>query len=200
VQLLYLAESLCGTALALTARAAAATGDILHLAKNCFNIKGKPIRGGSKLMNLKETPENVSWPETHYVFVEKIGPFQNTAQQAWGEFVKLIPAISEHNQVKNMMSLYKVGPKVYRAGAALAAAPQQLPPRLRYEKFQGGKYAKFVLGGSYLQLPQASGRVFEIVAEKKIQLRDDYCIENYANDPRVTPEDKLITEILVPAV
>jgi effector-binding domain-containing protein len=42
--------------------------------------------------------------------------------------------------------------------------------------------------------------VFEIVAEKKIQLRDDYCIENYANDPRTTPEDKLVTEILVPAV
>jgi DNA gyrase inhibitor GyrI len=200
VHLLYLAESWCGTALALTIRAAAATGDILHLAKNCFNIKGKLIPGGSKPMNLKETPENVSWPETHYVFVEKIGPFQNTARQAWEEFVKLIPAISEQKQVKNMMSLYKVGPKVYRAGAALAAAPQQLPPGLRYEKFQGGKYAKFVLGGSYLQLPQASGRVFEIVAEKKIQLREDYCIENYTNDPRTTPEDKLVTEILVPTV
>jgi predicted transcriptional regulator YdeE len=198
VQLLYLAESLCGRALALTARVAATTGDILHLAKNCLNIKSKLIRGGCKLMNLKETPENVSWPETHYVFVEKIGPFQNTAQPAWGEFVKLIPAISEHNQVKNMMSLYKVGPKVYRAGAAIAAAPHQLPPGLRYEKFQGGKYAKFVLGGSYMQLPQASRRVFEIVEEKKIQLRDDYNIENYLNDPRTTPEEQLITEIPVP--
>ena len=57
---------------------------------------------------------------------------------------------------------------------------------------------KFVLTGSYSNLPQASGRVFEIVAEKKIQLRDDFCIENYTNDPRTTPEDKLVTEILLP--
>jgi hypothetical protein len=50
-------------------------------------------------------------------------------------------------------------------------------------------------------LPEACGRVFDIVAEKKIQLRDDYGIENYANDPRTTPEDQLmITEILVPTV
>jgi len=27
-------------------------------------------------MNLTEVPETVTWPETHYVFVEKIGPFQ----------------------------------------------------------------------------------------------------------------------------
>jgi effector-binding domain-containing protein len=151
-------------------------------------------------MNLTETPENVIWPEAHYVFLEKIGPFQNTAPQAWQDFVKLVPAISEHNQVKGMMSLYKVGPKVYRAGAVITSAPQQLPAELRYEKFKGGKYLKFVLTGPYSNLPQASGRVFEIVAEKKIQMRDDYCIENYANDPRTTPEDKLITEILLPAV
>ena len=31
----------------------------------------------------------------------------------------------------------------------------------------------------YANLPEASGRVFEIVAEKKIQMRDDYCIEHY---------------------
>jgi hypothetical protein len=40
--------------------------------------------------------------------------------------------------------------------------------------------------------------VFEIVAEKKIQMRDDYCIENYVNDPQTTPEDQLVTQILIP--
>jgi DNA gyrase inhibitor GyrI len=98
------------------------------------------------------------------------------------------------------MSLYKVGPKIYRAGVAVAAAPKNLPENVRYEKFKGGKYSKFVLTGSYANLPQASGRVFEIVAEKKIQMRDDYCIENYTNDPRTTPEDQLVTEILIPTV
>ena len=98
------------------------------------------------------------------------------------------------------MSLYKTGPKIYRAGVAVAAEPKNLPENVRYEKFKGGKYSKFVLTGSYANLPQASGRVFEIIAEKKIQMRDDYCIENYTNDPRTTPQDQLVTEILIPTV
>ena len=151
-------------------------------------------------MNLTETPQLVTWPETHYVFLEKIGPFQNTAPAVWGNVHKFVPAISEHNKITGYMSLYKVGPKIYRAGFSLAAAPQQLPEGPAYEKFKGGKYMKFVLTGPYSNLPQASRRVLEIVAEKKIQLRDDFCIENYANDPSTTPEDKLITEILLPAV
>jgi effector-binding domain-containing protein len=56
------------------------------------------------------------------------------------------------------------------------------------------------LTGPYADLPQASGRVFEIVSEKQIQLRDDFCIENYKNDPRTTPEEQLITEILIPTI
>jgi hypothetical protein len=38
------------------------------------------------------------------------------------------------------------------------------------------------------------------VSELKIQLRDDYSIENYANDPDKTPESELITEIMIPIV
>jgi effector-binding domain-containing protein len=151
-------------------------------------------------MKLTQEPEIVSWPETHYVFVEKVGPFQDTAPKAWNEVHPLIPAVSEHNKVTGYMSLYKAGPKIYRAGFSVAEEPKNLPGNLRHEKFKGGKYSKFVLTGSYANLPQASGRVFEIVAEKKIQLRDDWCIENYVNDPRTTPEDQLVTEILVPTI
>ena len=151
-------------------------------------------------MLLTEAPILVTWPETHYVFLEKIGAFQNAAPAAWGILHKFVPAISEHHKITGYMSLYKVGPKIYRAGVSLAAAPQQLSEAVAYEKFKGGKYMKFVLTGPYSDLPQASGRVFEIVSEKKIQLRDDYCIENYLTDPRTTPEDKLISEILIPTV
>jgi len=151
-------------------------------------------------MKLTQEPEIVSWPATHYVFIEKVGPFQNIAPQAWQELHPLVPGISKHNKITGYMSLYKVGPKVYRAGVSLAAEPKDLPKNLTYEKFKGGKYSRFVLTGSYAQLPEASGRVFEIVGEKKIQMRDDCCIENYANDPRTTPEDQLITEILIPTV
>jgi effector-binding domain-containing protein len=151
-------------------------------------------------MQLTQQPEIVTWPEIHYVFIEKIGPFQNTAPQAWQNLHQLVAGIAEHNKITGYVSLYKVGPKIYRAGVSLAAKPANLSEGLEYTVFKGGKYSRFVLTGAYSNLPEASRRVFEIVSEKKIQLRDDYCIENYINDPRTTPEEQLITEILVPTV
>ena len=149
-------------------------------------------------IKLTQDPEIVQWPETHYVFVEKVGPFQNTAPQAWQELHPLLANVSEHSKITGYTSLYKVAPQIYRAGVSLAAEPRTLPEKLRYERFKGGKYSRFVLTGSYAQLPEASGRVFEIVKEKKIQMRDDFCIENYLNDPRTTPEEQLLTQILIP--
>ncbi len=149
-------------------------------------------------MKPTQEPEVITWPETNYVYVEKIGPFQTTAPQAWQALHQLVPGISEHNKIVGYTSLYKVGPKIYRAGVSLATAPKNLPDGLRYTKFNGGKYSRFVLTGPYSDLPAASGRVFEIVSEKQIRLRDDYCIENYVNDPRTTDEQQLVTEILVP--
>ncbi|QNI36481.1 GyrI-like domain-containing protein [Edaphobacter albus] len=149
-------------------------------------------------MNLTIEPEIVTQPTTHYVFIEKIGPFLNTAAQAWQELHHLEPAISKHNKISGAMALYKIGPKVYRAGFLLAAAPEQLPPDVQSIQFGGGKYSRFVLTGSYSNLPEASGRVWSIVGEKKIPLRDDFTIEHYTNDPKTTPEDKLVTEILIP--
>jgi predicted transcriptional regulator YdeE len=149
-------------------------------------------------MNLTEKPEIVNWPPTHYVFIEKVGPFMENAPQAWQDLHKLLPQIAGNSQVTGHLSLYKVGPKVYRAGVSVAAPPTKLPEGLQYEEFKGGKYSRFVLTGSYAQLPQASRRVFEIAAETNLKLRDDYCIENYVKDPRTTPEAELVTQILIP--
>jgi DNA gyrase inhibitor GyrI len=149
-------------------------------------------------MNLTETPEIVQWPETHYVFIERVGPFMKTAFQAWQDVRALKYLISENNQITGVMSLYRMSPDTYRAGFILAAAPKSLPSELTYEKFPGGKYSRFVLTGSYSNLPQASGRVWEIVSRTGLEMRPDFAIENYLNDPAATPEDQLITQILVP--
>lgn len=150
-------------------------------------------------MALNEMPDTIQWPETHYIFLEKVGPFHINAPQAWQEFHPFMPALHAQNTVTGAISLYKMGPQIYRAGMTLAAPPVDLPAGLRYEKFPGGKYTRFVLTGPYAQLGPATGRVTEIVAEKGIPLRDDFHIENYVTDPSKTPEAELITEILFPA-
>jgi effector-binding domain-containing protein len=73
-----------------------------------------------------------------------------------------------------------------------------LPEGLGYTEFSGGKFSRFVLTGPYTNLGKATGRVVEIVSETSLPVRDDYFIENYVNDPRTTPEEQLVTEILVP--
>jgi predicted transcriptional regulator YdeE len=149
-------------------------------------------------MNLTENPEIHHWPETHYVYVERIGAFMTAAPEAWQTAHSQLPSISELNKITGYMSLYKMGPKIYRAGFALEAPPKELPEGLSYAKFAGGKYSRFVMTGPYSNLPEASGRVWKIVSEKNIPLRDDFAIEHYVNDPNITPADRLVTEILVP--
>ena len=151
-------------------------------------------------MNLTEVPVLFNWPETYYVFVEKVGPFMTNAPAAWGEAHPLVPELLQHNQIIGYMSLYKVPQQVYRAGFVLEAPPSQLPAGLSYEHFHGGKYSKFTLTGPYTLLGEATGRVFELVEKLKIDMRDDFNIENYVTDPRVTPADQLVTEILIPTL
>ena len=149
-------------------------------------------------MNLTIETEIVDWPETHFVFIEKTGPFMKTAPAAWTEAHPLAPELSQNNQITGYITLFKREQQIYRAGFALAAAPVQPPEGLAYELFPGGKYSRFVLTGPFSNLGPAWGRVFQIVAEKGIEMRDDFCIEHYVTDPRVTPEDQLVTHILIP--
>lgn len=151
-------------------------------------------------MNLTEKPIHVIWPATHYVFIEKEGPFHETAQACWQSLHKVVPEISKQKKISGFMSLYKMKPQMlYRAGVVIDSKPEVLPEGFQYIKFEGGKYARFVLTGSYSNLPKACGRVFEIVEQTNMPLRDGFYIENYVNDPKTTPEDKLVTEILIPS-
>jgi predicted transcriptional regulator YdeE len=151
-------------------------------------------------MNLTETGEVVNWPESHYVFVEKAGPFMQTAPQAWQEANAQAGALMEQSKILSFTSLYEIGRLVYRAGFMVSAPPTKTPEGMRYELFHGGRYSRFVLTGSYRQLGEASGRVWALVGQKGIALRQDYAIENYVNDPKTTPEEELVTEILIPTM
>lgn len=151
-------------------------------------------------MNLTETPVTVTWPETHYVFVEKVGPFMTNAPAAWNEAHALLPELIKNSKITGYMSLYKMEVQIYRAGFVVVEQPLHVPTGLLYQTFRGGSYARFVLTGPYSDLPQASGRVMQMIQEKGIALRDDFFIENYVNDPRLTQPEQLVTEILVPVL
>lgn len=149
-------------------------------------------------MNLTQTPGTVEWPETHYVFVERQGPFQPNAQQAWMEFHRLLPMLHSGNTGRVFCAMYQMGPSRYRAGVGVPKQPESVPEGMAYERLEGGRYVKFTVVGSYMQLPQASGKVWQAVEEQGVALRADWAIEHYVNNPQQVPEAELITEILVP--
>lgn len=150
-------------------------------------------------MSLNLKPTETNFPETHYVFIEAIGPLHNIAPKAWQDLHNELNKLKGVS-IKGYMSLYKIQPQmIYRAGVVVDRKPENLPDCFSYTNFQGGKYDKFTLTGSYSQLPEACGKVLKLMSEMNIRVRrDDFYIENYVNDPRYTPEEKLVTEIMVP--
>jgi DNA gyrase inhibitor GyrI len=152
-------------------------------------------------MSLTRNPQIVHWGPTHYVFVEKVGPFHQTAPKSWQELNALIPELGAKNKLEKHFAAYKVGPEaVYRAGVSLAEPPADLPAGLRYEALPGGKYSRFTYMGPYSGLPQISGEVWSHVREGEIAVRNDFALEYYVNDPLKTAESELVTEILIPTI
>ena len=150
-------------------------------------------------MGLNETPKSVMSPEGHYVFVEKIGPFSETARQAW-EFLRAKAKDDLPGARKTgAMAHFRMKPEmIYRAGFLYDSKPSSLPEGLTYLKVSPGKYSKFVVTGSYAQLPQLWGKTMELVERLQLKTRDDFYIESYANDPATTAEPQLITELMIP--
>ncbi|MFN3696635.1 MAG: GyrI-like domain-containing protein [Pseudobdellovibrio sp.] len=150
-------------------------------------------------MNLSNKSEKIKYSEFHYIFVEKIGPFDQTAMSAWQEVHKLFNTIEIDATKTGAMALFKIEPlMIYRAGFTCDKKPAHLPTGLQYLKYQGGEFAKYTLKGSYSHLPEAWGKVIELAQSEKLHVRDDFYIENYANDPEKTSEVELITELMIP--
>jgi len=154
----------------------------------------------SSTLNLTEEGEIVSFGPIHYAFIEKKGEFSETARECWTQLHSVRPEIAKNNEITLYFSLFQTEPeKIYSAGVGLTEPAKQLPPGIQYKLFPGGKYARFLLTGPFSNLPAACHRVFEIVKERKIQVRpNDYFAENYLDNPENTPEEKIRTEIMVP--
>jgi TetR/AcrR family transcriptional regulator, transcriptional repressor for nem operon len=153
----------------------------------------------NQALQLALSTDTAVWPDTHYVFIERIGSPPVIAAQTWADLHQLVPAMARHNTIRGFLSLYKMKEQVYRAGVSLFAAPSGLPAGLGYEIFRGGKYHRFIYTGPYSRLGEATTRAIQMVRERTLSVRDDYSIEHYVTDPKTTPEDQLVTEILFPA-
>jgi AraC family transcriptional regulator len=157
-------------------------------------------------MNLSAEFEPVSRPLTHYVFIEQHGPFAEVAPPLWNDLAPLLGKLDQQH-VREYLGLSGIDKSktgedtmIYQAGVALAQEPTKLPNGMSHRAIKAGKYARFLLIGPYSHIWMAFDRIFKTLSEKRVTLRPEFCIENYLNDPRVTPEDQLQTELLVPIV
>ncbi|HVH87713.1 MAG TPA: AraC family transcriptional regulator [Terriglobales bacterium] len=156
-------------------------------------------------VNLTPKFEIVERPLTHYVFLEKHGPFAEVAPPTWEELFPLLNTQLDHKNIISFLGLSgtdKTKPgedaMIYEAGVGVSSAPEKPLRGLQYKKIKAGKYARFLLSGPYSQIWVAFNQIFKTMGEATVELRPEFCIENYLNDPKVTPEEQLKTELLVP--
>lgn len=156
-------------------------------------------------MNLTSKPEFVTRPSIHLLYVGKTGIFQEVAMPTWYELIPLVDkkvnkeAITEYLGFSNMDANGKDEASMhYDAGVAVSVKPTSVPKGLLYKNVTGGKYAKFTLVGPTNGVWAALEKIFKILAENKVKLRDGACIENYLSNPEIVPENELVTELLVP--
>lgn len=158
-------------------------------------------------LNLTENIDRVVVPERHIVYVEKHGPFQKSAPQAWDELSKF------HDEEKSRRRRTRVGLSVidrtirdpneamiYEAGVEVESRPLELPKGLKYKKIGNNSYARFILTGPYANVGAAVVRSYKLLTEQHVEFRRDFCIERYLSDEKTTPSDELQTEILIPIV
>lgn len=156
-------------------------------------------------MNLTQKPEVVTYPVRHLYFVGKEGPFAEIAPIVWNE---LFPLLKTHFTIEQMtsylgLSMIDVSKQnqeklIYEAGVTVESELPKVPKGMQYKKITSGHYARFILTGSYSHVWPAFREIFRTLAKSQIELRQEFCIENYLNDPNTTPEDQLLTELLVP--
>ncbi len=169
-----------------------------------YNLnKSQPIKEIE--MNLTMKPDFITRPVSHFVFVRKQGPFAEVAIPAWMDLFPLLEGKFAKPQIQEYLGLSVMDLKskdessmVYDAGVALDSEPGNLPKGLDYQKIPAGKYARFILTGPHHQVWPAFEKIFQTLGDSKTKLRPGACIENYVNDPNITPEQDLITELLIP--
>ena len=142
----------------------------------------------------------------NYIYVEKCGPFMETAGALWGGFYQAMGTLNmDKTNIKftaglNCIDESKAGDEKYtlQAGRAVVEVPKNLPSDFKVKTIAAGKFAKFTLTGSYSYLAEVYPHAFKIISENNLERRLEFSIEKYVSTYGETPEDQLITEIYIP--
>ncbi len=156
-------------------------------------------------INMTPEPEIINFESRAYMYLQKFGPFMKTAPGAWQEFWGICGQLLGMLSIDKMAGLSRIDESktddskfIYQAGVFLKSKPNNVPSKVLIRDTKAGKYAKFLLTGSYQQLAQAYPEAYEIIKRKNLKLRDEFCAEIYLNTPQDTAEADLKTEILIP--
>lgn len=156
-------------------------------------------------VNLSSQPEIVQRTFKNLLYREKAGPFATIAPAAWQELLSLVGG-KWPSETTGLVTLFRLDSSnetsakgVYQAGITLSSGLESVPEGLKIRDVHAERYACFLLKGPYTQLPEAYPAALATLQDKGLNLRDDFTIENYLNDPSNTPnEDDLRTELLFP--
>jgi len=157
-------------------------------------------------LDFELNPTIVTRPKSIIIYNEDCGPFEEIAPSVWEKFLEYI---SKGNFIKDDAEFLGISDikesesghqkHFYKAAVTINNnSGDTLAGSLKYGEIPPGKYAKFILNGSYLGLWPAFKKAFAYLNENNFELNNGPCLENYLNDPKYTPEDELITEILIP--
>lgn len=157
-------------------------------------------------INLTNTPEVIERSETTILTLKTVGEyFYEIAPAVWVDFLNYLEPYFAKLNNSEFMGLSRVingveveGESIYKAAVSIPFDDSFEIEGLEKEVLPRRKYAKFVLKGPHVGVWAAFDESLKIVNNSELELDNGECLEVYLNDPGCTPEEELLTEILIP--
>lgn len=175
--------------------------------KVIHTLNSSPIKKKLSMnLNMDEKFEIITRNEIN-IFTFKISGenFFEIAPIVWDQFLTIIDEASQDISKSEFLALSYMDNNIKEEQACIYKVAITSPKEsnlvfeeLEQEKMKEQSYAKFILKGSYQGIWPAFEKIFKILSETDLILAESPCLENYLNDPKVTPEEELLTELLIP--
>jgi AraC family transcriptional regulator len=152
-------------------------------------------------INMDMNPEVITRNETViYGYQSEDTSFKDAAQVAWQQFLEIIPTLKEDLSQSEFLGVGEMAGTQcsYKAAITLPKNEDAKIDKLAREVIPASKYAKFLLKGSYEGIWFAFDKAFKYINEGNYEIGEAPALEVYLNDPSITPEEELLTEILIP--